>query len=133
MQTNMIEYSDRRVWNVNNQKVTFLHIDSRFAFECYDALSVIIETPFSIRYTDRVITCIPEDVNSVKEAVQVLHKLVSTLTAYRDGQLLITFSDGMERHVSKHQQYESWEAQGRGELQDLSLHCTGHEGPPWGQ
>jgi len=131
----LTEYTDRRVWDIGDHKVTYLHIDSRFAFDCWWAennqLSVIIETLFTIRYTDRTVICKPEVINSVKEAVSILHKPLSMLTAYRDGRLLVTFSDGTELHVSKHPKYESWQAQGKGELDDLALLCTGHEGPPW--
>jgi hypothetical protein len=115
--------------------VTYLHIDSRFAFDCWWAdnnqLSVIIETLFTIRCRDQTTICEPEDINSVKEALSILHKPMAMLTAYRDGRLLVSFSDGTELRVSKHPQYESWEARGIGELEDLALHCTPHEGPPW--
>ncbi len=129
------EYADRRVWNLESHEVTYLHIDYRFAFDCWRAdntqLSVTIETLFTIRYPDRTVICEPENVDSVKEAIAILHKPLSMLTAYRDGRLLVAFSDGTELHVSKHPQYEAWQAQGKGELEDVALLCTPHEGPPW--
>lgn len=131
----MIEHADRRVWDIEGHEVTYLHIDYRFAFDCWctknDYLSVSIGTPFTLRDGDRTIVCEPEDVNSVKEALSILHKPVSTLTAFRDGRLLIIFADATELEVPKHSKYESWEARGEGQLQDLRLLCTSHDGPPW--
>jgi hypothetical protein len=131
----MSEYPDRRVWSIENHEVTYLHIDYRFAFDCWWAdnnlLSVIIETPFTIRFPDRTVTCEPADVSSLKEAIPILHKPLSMLTAYRDGRLLVTFSDSTELDVSKHPHFESWQVHGKGEFQDIALHCTPNAGPPW--
>ncbi len=137
----MAEYLVRRVWNIEDHEVTYLHIDYRFAFECWwytanrkdNRLVVTLENEFILHYADRTVVCHPEDVNSVKEAVPILHKAVSSLTAYRDGRLLVSFADGTELHVSKNREYESWEAQGDGELADVRLLCSPHEGPPWNE
>jgi len=138
LQSKMTEYADRRVWNLEGHDVTYLHIDYRFAFDCWwlynktnNSLSVTIEAPFELRYLDQTVICVPEDVSTVKEAISILHKPISFLTAFRDGRLLVTFSDGTELEVAKIPRYESWEAQGEGELADLALLCTAHEGPPW--
>jgi hypothetical protein len=116
----MIEYADRREWNIESHEVTYLHIDFRFAFDCWwpanNQLSVIIENVFTVHYPDRTVTCEPTNINSMKEAISILHKPLSTLTAYRDGRLIITFLDSTELHVHKHSQYESWEVYGKGEL-----------------
>src|SRR6266496_4118986 len=127
MQSKMIEYDDRRVWNLERHEVTYFHIDYRFAFDCWWAnqnlLTVIIEAPFEFRYLGRTVLCQPADVNSLQEAISILHKPVTTFTAFRDGRLLVTFSDGAEIYVAKDLQYESWEAKGEGELADLALLC----------
>ena len=132
----MVEYADRRVWDIQGHEVTYLHIDYRFAFDCWwqpdNELSVTIETPFTLSHRGQTVTCDPNDLNSLKDAITILHKPVATLEAHRDGQFLVTFCDGTQLHVPKDPKYESWEAHGKGELQDLSLLCSPHEGPPWG-
>lgn len=137
MKSKMMENDDRREWNLEGQEVTYLHIDFRFAFECWwprdNLLTVIIESPFEFRHLGRTVVCKPEDVNSLTEVISILHKPLSAFTAFRDGRLLVTFSDGAEIFVAKDPQYESWEAEGKGELADLSLLCTPHEGSPWGE
>jgi hypothetical protein len=49
----MTEYPDRRVWDLNRHEVTYLHIDYRFAFDCWwneggvdNMLSVVVTVPF---------------------------------------------------------------------------------------
>jgi hypothetical protein len=137
-QSKMIEHQDKRIWDIGGHEVTCIHIDYRFAFDCRwthdnenNGLYVVIETPFTVRYTDRTVVCEPGPVNSVKEALSILHKPVSTLTAFRDSRLLITFVDTTQLEVPKHPVYESWEASGTGELKDLALLCSPHPGPPW--
>jgi hypothetical protein len=131
----MTEYADKRVWNVDNHEVTTLHLDYRFAFDCFwtdnNFLSIIIEAPFTLHYPERTISCDPQDVSSLKEAILILHQSISMLTAYRDGRLLVTFADNTHLQVIKDLQYDSWQAQGQGELEDIALLCTPHLGPPW--
>lgn len=133
----MIEHDDRRIWDIDGHEVTFLHVDRRFSFECVWAgqnrLSVVIETPFTLRLSDRIVICDPEDIHSLKDALFILHKPLASLTAFRDGRLLITFSDATALEVAKHPKYDSWQAHGEGELQDLDLLCSPHPAPPWGE
>jgi hypothetical protein len=134
----LTEYTDRRVWDLGGHEVTYLHIDYRFAFDCWwcedgedTNLHVTIEQPFVLRTSDAEQQCIPERVATLCVALDILHKPVVTLAAYRDGRLLVTFVDGMELLVGKSWQYESWDAIGSGELADLALLCSPHQGPPW--
>ena len=133
-QSKMTEHADRRIWNLESYEVTYLHIDDRFAFDCLHAnnqLTVVIEIPFELRRTGQTILCNPTDVNSLKEAISILHKRLNSLTAFRDGRLLLTFLDGTEISVSRDPQCESWEVRGEGELENLAFLCSPHEGPPW--
>jgi hypothetical protein len=136
----MTEYPDRRVWDLNRHEVTYLHIDYRFAFDCWwnvggvdNMLSVVVDTPFVLSTGRKKIQCDPEDVPSVAPALVILHKPVLSLTAHRDGVLEIEFADDMKLVVSKDSHYESWHAWGKGELEDLQVECTPHEGPPWSE
>ena len=75
---------------------------------------------------------IPEKIDTVAAALNVLHKPVHSLTAYRDGRLVLRFADGAEILVEKDAIYESWETHGCGKLADIGMLCSGHEGSPWG-
>ena len=134
MRSKLTKQTDRQTWNLEGLEVTYLHLDYRFAFDCWEAnsqLTVIIATQFELRYTDHRVICNPADVNSVKEAIAILHKSLKSLSAFSDGRLLVTFVDGTEISVAKDLQYEAWQARGQEELKDLALLCTSHAGPPW--
>jgi hypothetical protein len=137
----MTEYTDRRVWDLDGYEVTYLHIDYRFAFDCTryvdgeadDSLCVIVETPFTLRTSSGEEEHFnPSDALTLGGALAILHKSITSLTAYRNGCLQIVFTDGMELLVTKNPQYESWEAHGGGEL-EIALLCSGHDGPPWSE
>jgi len=131
----MTEYADRRVWDLEGHEVTYLHIDYRFAFDCWWAernqVIVTIEAPFEVRYPEKSVICQPDDVDSLKEAISILHRPLAFLGAFRDGRLLVVFSDGTEIHVAKNPHFDAWEVKGEGELADLALLCSPHSGPPW--
>ena len=73
----------------------------------------------------------PEDLGTIAGALQILHKLAKSVVVYRRGTLTVNFQDGWRLRVEKHPQYESWEAEGDGELSDIAFMCTPHSGPPW--
>jgi hypothetical protein len=130
----MTEYADRRVWNLRGLEVNLLQIAYCFDIMCNDPgndVFIQIETSFTLRYPNRTITCDPENIDSIKEAVSILRRPLADLTAFRDGSLIVTFLDGTELHVLKDPNFESWNAQGEGIFGDLALLCSPHEGPPW--
>src|SRR5689334_23008067 len=99
----MKSQSDRRIWNLSGYAVTYLHIDYRFTFDSWkpsdDYFHLTINTPFMLRYMEKTLTCDPENVESVKEALYILHKPLFELTAYRTGNLQVIFSDGTELYI----------------------------------
>jgi hypothetical protein len=134
----MIEYSDRRMWELGGHEVTRLLIDYRFALQVWwleDAvdhdLILTIGVPFRIRMEGRERLIDPEVTTSLASTLPVLHKRVETLTVFRDGRLVLRFCDGAEIEVEKHAQHESWEAEGSGRLSDVVMLCSPHDGPPW--
>ena len=74
----------------------------------------------------------PERIESVSPALAMLHQPVDSLTAYRDGRLILRMIGGDEIVVEKDTQYESWETHGTGMLANVNMLCSPHEGSPWG-
>jgi hypothetical protein len=141
-QSRMTAYSNRREWDLDGHEITYLHIDYRFGFDCWwhveepeheNLLSVTIEMPFTLELATGIVECEPADTDTLGPALSILHKSLSKFIAFEDGTMEAVFSDGTKVRVSKHQQYESWEAHGEGELKDVALLCSPHEGPPWRQ
>ena len=138
MRSRLTEHGDRRVWHIGGHEVTFLHIDNRFGFDCWwcddrgdHQLNVSIENTFVFVDCETEHTCTPERIETIAPVLSILHRPVASLTAFANGRLEIDFVDTAQIRVSKDLQYESWEANGKGDLQDLVLRCTPHESPPW--
>jgi hypothetical protein len=132
------EYPDRREWELAGHEVTRLLIDYRFTIEvwwyherCDHTLRLTIGAPFWDFRSGNETWVNPEDPNTVAPALAVLHKPTQTLRAFRGGRLILTLSDGTEIVVEKDPHYEAWEASGTGDLSDVLLLCSPHEGPPW--
>jgi hypothetical protein len=125
---------DRREWVLGNYEVNYIHLDYRFGFDLLGSsghASIVIEVPFSVQGPSGTSTHDPAAVSDICGALQILHKQAERLTAFRDGTLEVAFQDGILLRVAKHAQYESWEAHGDGELEELAFLCTPQEGPPW--
>jgi uncharacterized protein DUF6188 len=137
----MTEYPDRRVWRLGGHEVTQLLIDYRFAFQIWwrddasadNEATVVIGMPFVLRSGHDVHEMDPEATASVAPALMILHKPVESLSAYRNGRLVVAFANDVEIVVEKQAQHESWEARGCGILSDLQLLCSPHHGPPWSE
>jgi hypothetical protein len=135
----MKEYSDRRVWSFDGHEVTCLLIDYRFEIEIWwadrgrdNCATFTIEAPFILRGESEQ-TCDPERTDSLAPALRLLHQPVESVTAYRNGLLLLRFTDGTEVRVPKRRDgYETWQAFGSGELHDISMLCSAHDVAPWG-
>ena len=135
------EHADHRVWDLHENEVTQLHIDFRFTLICYwpedsgqsSSLTVVIETPFIWRQGGRDVWCNPENVETVKPLLEILHKPIASLVAFRDGRLHVVFVDGDLIILTKDPSYESWSAFGTGAMADLQLLCSPHDGSPWAE
>ena len=141
MNNHLQEFEDRRVWALDGQEVTRLCLDYRFTIEIWwregdgpdNSVSIAIGTPFVVLRDGEEFNVVPERVNSLSPALDILHKAVDSLTAYRDGRLVLLFADATEIRVDKHPIYESWATHGRGKLEGIGMLCSGHEGSPWGE
>ncbi|MGE5681613.1 MAG: DUF6188 family protein [Bacillota bacterium] len=130
--------NDKRIWEINGHEVTRLLIDYHFTLQISwsnkneesEAL-ITIETPFTLSLSNIDIECNPEDGTGIAEALCVLHRKVSRISASRSGELNISFKDGTEIIVRKHEYYESWSTQGKGEVSSMNMLCSPHDGPPW--
>jgi hypothetical protein len=131
------DYPDKLEWALERFEVSYIHLDHRFGFDLlgFDGssgyLKVVVNVPFVLSDGRNGVLFDPEDVNKISGALTILHKLARKLTVYRDGALEVDFQDGVRLRVEKHAQYESWEMQGEGELQDVTFLCSPHDGPPW--
>jgi hypothetical protein len=127
-----------RRWDLASYEVNYIHLDYRFGFDCSGFsdrdgyLRVTINIPFCITGTDGSVVYDPEDTQAIGGALLILHKDVVDLTVHATGRLEVRFDGGIVLSVDKHVQYESWELHGEGELADIQMLCSPHNGPPWG-
>lgn len=133
------DYPDRKVWDLTDYEVNYLHLDWRFGFDCSGTrgrdgyLRVTINVPFTLETPSGPAVCDPEDISSITGALHILHKDARAFTVHASGRLETEFTEGLRLWVDKHDRYESWEAQGEGELSEISMLCSPHPGPPWGE
>jgi hypothetical protein len=130
----LAEYPDRRVWAFEDLEVTRLCIDYSFLLLMSGRdgdLTLNIHAPFRYRKGERVCEAEGEKFDTVAPVLDVLHKSVSRLVVWQNGDLSVEFSDETEITVTKDWQYESWETTANGGLSSLAMLCSPHEGPPW--
>ncbi len=135
MSTRINASSDRRIWMLNGLEVTRLCIDFTFTIHLWEGsreLTIIIEVPFTLRIDEHEQQLDPNAGTTLGPALQILHKPVESLTAYRHGRLVVAFVDGTTLDVDKDWQYESWHTFGSGELADIAMLCSPHDAAPWG-
>lgn len=140
MKKRITEFSDRRVWDLSG---TILHIRLDYQVtlvlgmpmvkdEPQSTFTVVIEQPFTLRIGRDMIRISPGMVLSVVPLLTLLQEPLVSLTAYRDGKLLILFEEGAEIELQKDNQYESWNTFGEGEFAGVEMLCSGHDSSPWG-
>src|SRR5258707_382562 len=136
----MREFEDRRVWALGGHEITRLCLDYRFSIEIWwgeegspdNNVTIQIGNRFLLRRGGKPIEIDPEQIETVVPALDILHKPVDSLAAYRDGRLVLRLAGGDEILVEKDSSYESWETHGIGMLADIGMLCSPHEGSPWG-
>jgi len=134
------EFDDRRVWKLESHEVTGLHLDYRFTIDIWwgerdlaeSSVSIQIGNRFLLRRCGEDFEVDPEQIDTVAPALVILHQPVESLTAYRDGRLILRMDSGDEIVVEKDSNYESWETHGTGRLAGIGMLCSPHEGSPWG-
>lgn len=143
----MVEYSDRRVWDLTGFELEQLRlayqlellfggpesskISSRTVPPSRSEIWVIIETSLTLRLGATSVQVDPEKSASVAPVLPLLRQATASLTAFRNGTLRLTFEDGSEIEVLHHEQYESWHTYGTEEYVGIRMECTPHEGAPW--
>lgn len=140
MNSLMHDYGDRRAWKLDDHEITRLCLDYRFTIEIWwhedaspdNRVTIQIANRFVLRHRGQQIDVDPERIDTVSPALHILHRAVDSLTAYRDGRLVLRMSDGDEIVVERDAYYESWETRGTGKLADIEMLCSPHKGPPWG-
>ncbi len=131
------DYSDRREWRLEDYEVNYIHLDYRFGFDLSGFsgskgyLKIVVGVPFRLRERDTEVTFEPDKVEGIGGALRILHRLAERVAVYRNGTLEVHFQGGLRLQVDRHDQYESWEAHGEGELEDIAFLCSPHAGPPW--
>lgn len=136
----MQEFDDRRVWLLGGREITRICLDCRFTIEiCWreetspeNHVTIQISNPFVLHRRGERIEVNPEQIATVAPALHIFNQPVESLTAYRDGRLILRMTSGDEIVVEKDSQYESWETHGTGKLADVKMLCSPHDGPPWG-
>ena len=134
MSKHLKEFPDKREWNLFGFTLTRLCFDYQTTLliaTSQSTLTVIIETPFTL-CRGSLSMVINDPQVAMLEMGALLHKPVSSLTAFRNGMLVIKFVEGMEIEVQKNEQYESWQTFGDGDVADIGMLCSPHEGSPWG-
>ena len=146
MQKRFTEYRDRREWDLSGFTLVRLSFDYRTTLLMYqstpksslvsalegpqNSLTVDIESPCLLRTGSQIQPMDPERSDSMAPLLPLLRHCLVSLTVFRSGLLVLTFEDGTELWVPKDEQYESWQAVGNGELSDIAMLCSPHEGPP---
>ena len=128
------EYPDRRVWTFDDLEVIRLCIDYSFLLLMSGRdgdLTLNIHAPFRYRTGERVYEAEGEKLDTVAPVLEVLHKRVSNITVWQNGDLAVEFSEQSEIKVTKDSQYESWETTANAGLSSLAMLCSPHDGPPW--
>ena len=131
----MTEYPDRRVWDLTDFTLDSLNFSFQVILQMAGrggSMIVIIGMPMTLHTGSGIEFMDPEKSTTAANLLSLLHRNLATLTAFRDGTLVVTFEDGTEIRVTKHEQYESWETHGDGEVADIGMLCSGHDGSPWG-
>ena len=134
MRERLTKFPDRRVWDLSGHLLEQIVLDyavTLLVAERNNSISVVIENVFELRENERTSTINPEDAQTVVPLLAYLHKPVSAVTAFQNGDLLIGFASGAEIAVSKDDQYESWNSFGSGEITGADMLCSPHPGAPW--
>ena len=147
MSNRMVEYSDRRVWDLTGFTLEQLRlayqlellfggpesskISSRAVPPSRSEVWVVIEPPLTLRIGTVSVQVVPEQAASVAPVLPLIHRTAASLAAFRNGTLRLTFEDGSEIEVLPHEQYESWHTYGTEEYVGIVMECTPHEGAPW--
>jgi len=136
MHERLTEFPDRRVWDLSGYTVYWLRlsyqvclhiarspetIDPKTLLRHHGSVTVEIETPFTVRVGAQIDQVIPEHAASTFRVLPLLHQSAASLTAFRNGTLLLTFADGTEIEVPQDDKYESWHTWGDGELADIGM------------
>lgn len=143
MNRRLIKLPDRREWDLSGFLLDQIRLDYALTlfFAHYarvvdapqpsSAVTVVIETPCILRVGSETTQINPEVVLFNVPVLPLLHQPAASLTAFRTGTLLITFANGAELEVPKHEQYKTWKTFGEGEVAGASMECLPYPGPPW--
>jgi len=135
MPERLTEFPDRRVWDLTGFTLSQICLHYQVTLllcELGSSITVIIGNTFTLRVGERLDQMDPEQAMTLGPILPLLHGSVATLTAFRSGQLLLSFDGGAEIEVPKDDQYESWQTFGDGELAEAGMLCSPHTGSPWG-
>ena len=129
------EFTDRRTWNLSGFTLDRISLDYQVTLliaRPHSSLMVILTQPFALRFESHTALITHEAILTTVPLLRLLHTPVTSLTAFRSGQLLLKFDAGAEIEVQKDDQYESWQTFGEGEVADVQMLCSPHPGAPWG-
>jgi hypothetical protein len=136
----MQEFDDRRVWALGGHEITRLCLDYRFTIEIWwheeaspdNQVTIQIANQFVVHRRGEQFKVNPQQIATVAPALHILHQPVESLTAFRDGRLILRMCNKDEIAVEKDSQFESWETHGTGMLADAKMLCSPHDSSPWG-
>lgn len=120
----LIEHQDHWILPLHGMSVTRCCLDQAFGIELWEQESQItirIEGAFSLRILDQEYNLSPEHLAEIGPAFWILHKTIDSALAYKDGKLVLGFSDGSRLSVEADPQYEAWEAVGTGGLRVICV------------
>ena len=98
-------------WTIrlDGRDVSQILIDYRYSLRFGGGAEVVIEAPFTLRSPNGERVIDPVEISQLAPALTVLHQIVRSATATRDGRLVLVFVDGQEIEVGPIDSGENWQ------------------------
>jgi hypothetical protein len=127
---------DRHVWTLHDHRVTQLAVElgavRLVTWTLHASLDLRLGTPFTLRQADGIERATdPDEPEQLAPLLTLVGRWVETVTATRDTELIVTFTDGTVFHAGPDPRYEAWQVQGGGALEGMTYVARPGGGPPW--
>ena len=136
MPASLIESDDEHHWVLIDHQITQLVVDLRsFRLQTW-SLDGSADVRVAAACTLRLgggggRTLDPDSADSLAPSLGLLRRQIQSLTATREGELTLEFSNGAALTVRPHPRATAWEVHGGGSLEGLSYRCPPGGGVPW--
>ncbi len=100
----------------------------------HSSITILIETMILLQMDGEETRIDPrKNAISMSPLLNLLHKPAKSITFSSNGDLRLEMMDDTALSVIKDDLYESWEATGTDLFAEISMLCTPHDVPPWGE